>query len=412
MMVTEHELAERKENMCEAARIRRLKQRLQHEFGHAPTTSQIVRSPYRICPLGAHIDHQGGWVTGMCLDHSVLLAYVPNRTGEVRLYSENFEGLTHFQIHEAIEKNGKHWSNYARGAVFALKKKFSLRYGMDGIIQGNLPVGGLSSSAAVGLAYLFALEQVNEIEVSRTENIYLDQVLENEFIGLHNGILDQATILLSQKNKLMFLDCQTATHQLIDGCSELPHFQIMVVYSGLSETLMGTGYNSRVAECRLATQTLLESADLPVTADLKLRSVPRKIFEQYGAGLAENLQKRARHFFTEMARVEQGIQYWQQGDLSAFGALMNASGQSSIENYECGSPQLITIYQLLAHQPGVHGARFSGAGFRGSCIALIDPAAADSLRTRIETEYPRRHPDLKDKFQIFICDCDSGITIL
>jgi hypothetical protein len=123
-----------------------------------------------------------------CLDHSVLLAYVPNPTDEVRLYSENFDGLTHFKIHEALEKNGKHWSNYARGAVFALKKKFSLRSGIDGIIQGNLSVGGLSSSATVGLAYLFALEQVNEITVSRTENIDLDQVLENEFIGLHNGI--------------------------------------------------------------------------------------------------------------------------------------------------------------------------------------------------------------------------------
>jgi galactokinase/galacturonokinase len=257
-----------------------------------------------------------------------------------------------------------------------------------------------------------ALENVNGLKVSRDENIFLDQVIENEFIGLHNGILDQSTILMSHKCKLFYLDCETTNYQIIDPGSNIPEFKIIVVYSGLSVALSGTGYNRRVLECREAAQILLEKANLEVKDDSVLKDVPVDIYEQYKQELPLNLQKRTEHFFSENERVKKGIELWQKGELTQFGQLINASGLSSIEKYEAGSPHLISIYEILAAQPGVYGARFSGGGFRGSCIGLIDPKYADQIKASVAEAYPKKHVDIKDSYEIFICDSDEGVRFI
>lgn len=398
-------------NASETERVQNLKSALQKIWGHDPAEIRIIRSPYRICPLGAHIDHQHGKVTGMCIDRSVLLAYVPNSNGQLRLRSLNFDGVTEFGLHELLTPQNKDWGNYAKGAVFALRQRFKLERGIDGIIEGNLPIGGLSSSAAVGIAYLLALEDVNDLAISREENIHLDRSIENDFIGLRNGILDQSTILLSRKNKLFHLDCRTEDYCLISPDKPMPPFKIIVVYSGISQVLVGTGYNTRVAECRTATRMLLEKSGIIPIENNVLRDVPENIFTEFRHELPENEGKRATHFFTEIARVHQGVSFWRKGQLAEFGHLINASGLSSIRNYECGSPHLVTIYELLAGTTGVYGARFSGAGFRGSCIGLIDPAFEESIIDRIQTKYPEKHPDIKHSFKIFTCNSDEGANI-
>ncbi|MBN2092350.1 galactokinase [candidate division KSB1 bacterium] len=398
--------------MCLEARISRLKEILKNTYGHEAEAARVLCSPYRICPLGAHVDHQHGVVTGMCIDRSVLMVYAPNYRQEMQLESLNYAGKTHFSFEECCQPQEKHWGNYAKGAVFALQKNFKIETGFDGIIEGNLPVGGLSSSAAVGLAYLMALEDVNGLNVSREENIFLDQAIENEFIGLHNGILDQSTILMSHKCKLFYLDCETTKYDIIDPGSNIPEFKIIVVYSGLSAALSGTGYNRRVLECREATQMFLEKAGLEVQPDSVLKDVPEDIYEKYKHELPLNLRKRAEHVFSENRRVKQGVDLWEKGDLVQFGQLINASGLSSIENYEAGSPHLISIYEILAAQPGVYGARFSGGGFRGSCIGLIDPKYADQIKATVAEAYPKKHVDIKDSYEIFICDSDEGVRFI
>jgi galactokinase len=392
----------------ESERIQRLKEALKKSYGHDPASVRVIRSPYRICPLGAHIDHQHGKVTGMCIDRSVLLAYVPNLTGKVRLLSSNFNGATEFALNDSLIAKNKDWGNYAKGAVFALRQHFKLQNGIDGIIEGNLPIGGLSSSAAVGIAYLLALENANDLQISREENIHLDRAIENDFIGLRNGILDQSTILLSRKNKLFHLDCQSEDYCLISPDQKLAPFKVIVVYSGISQTLVGTGYNTRVAECQTATKILLEKSGKNTNENKVLRDVPESLFDEFKHELPENERKRATHFFAENARVDQGVSCWRNGNLREFGNLINASGLSSIRNYECGSPHLITIYELLSETEGVYGARFSGAGFRGSCIGLIDPAFEDSIIDRMEGKYPEKHTDIKHAFKIFTCNSDEG----
>jgi galacturonokinase len=370
----------------------------------------VVFAPYRICPLGAHIDHQLAPVTAMALDRGVMLAYAPSGSPQVQLTSLVLPGEVQFSIHHVPDKQEDDWGNYARGAVRALQQDHSLRQGFVGVTAGKLTEGGVSSSAAVGVAYLLALEHVNDLSVSDGENIALDQAIENGYLGLRNGILDQSAILLSRTNHLTLIHCDTAQHELIPPPQTMPPFAILLAFSGLRRALIGTDYNRRVDECAEAAGTLLEAVgreDDPFLGNVRV--------EEYVAHkhlLSGPAARRAAHFFSEVDRVNRGISAWKRGDLSEFGRLITASGQSSISNYECGAPPLIDLYHILVQTEGVYGARFSGGGFRGCCVALVSPDATVQSAERVRAAYAACHPDLAQNAPVILCDTADGARIL
>jgi galacturonokinase len=270
---------------------------------------------------------------------------------------------------------------------------------------------GLSSSAAVGVAYLLALEEANGLEVSARENIALDQAIENGYLGLRNGILDQSGILLSRKGHLTRIDCATGEHLLVPAPPTIPRWSILLAFSGLKRALVGTDYNRRVEECQAAARILLDAAgrgeEIPLLGHVRLPE-----YAEHQNRLPEPLKRRAAHFFSEVERVQLGCRAWEQGDLDRFGALMTASGESSIRNYECGSPPLIELYELMVGCEGVRGARFSGAGFRGCCVGLVDRAAAAQAAEAIERAYTEGRPELAPGVSVVICDSDDGARFL
>ena len=179
-----------------------------------------IYSPYRVCPLGAHVDHQHGLVTGFAIDKGVDLWFNVTNTnhtddtnkwsdGHVHLESRTFDGVVDFDIDAPSQVKERHWGDYARGAKYALRKRFELKRGIEGVIQGSLPVGGLSSSAAVLIAYVMAFAKANDITLQPFEVVKIASEAEREYIGLNNGLLDQACIALSKKNQLLFLDCDS-----------------------------------------------------------------------------------------------------------------------------------------------------------------------------------------------------------
>jgi galactokinase/galacturonokinase len=373
---------------------------------------RVVRSPYRVCPLGAHVDHQLGRVTGMALDHSVLLAFAPTADGTVRLRSHEFTGEVEFPLAEAARVPKEGWARYAAGAVLALANAgIAVRRGIAGVVEGELPIGGLSSSAAVTIAYLLALEAANGATVSPEQNIHLEQYVENVHIGLNNGILDQSVILLSRRGQLLYLDCLDESWELLAPPANVPPWGIVVAYSGLSAALTTTGYNQRVAECAAAAAELLRLGGVAIQGPPRLRHVPEEVYEAHVGELPGPLAKRARHFFAENARVVAAREAWASGDLVGLGRLISDSGRSSIDNYECGSPELITLYEVLRDTEGVHGARFSGGGFRGSCIGLYEPGAEEGIVERAGMVFPQAHPHLAEAYQLHFCRSDNGAAM-
>ena len=390
----------------------RLTNELMARYGVASSAVRQVFVPYRICPLGAHIDHQLGSVTAMAIDRGVRFAYAPAPTREVRLRSMNFAGEVRFGLDApGIARSGD-WGNYARGAVQALTQAgHALKQGSVGIIAGPWSEAGLGSSAAVGVAYLLALETVNGLRVSTDENIRLDQAIERGFLGLRNGILDQSGILLSRKNHLTLIDCATGGHQLIPAANAMPSWSILLAFSGLQKSLIGTDYNRRVAECAAAARIILEAAGRMDEPPLLGRVRPSE-YEQFKGRLPAPLDRRAEHFFSEADRVRKGAVAWAKGDLSEFGQLMTASGESSIRLYECGAPPLIDLCQIMVQCPAVYGARFSGAGFRGCCVALVEQSCASQAAAEIQAAYAARQPELAANAAVVVCRSDDGAQMI
>lgn len=391
--------------------INALRQAVAREAGAAPSAVRLVRSPYRICPLGAHIDHQLGPVTAMALDRALLLAYVPSASRQVTVGSLDFPGRVRFHLDDIPPPAPDDWGNYARGAAVALRTHHRLERGIVAMTAGRLHGGGVSSSAAVGIAYLLALEAANGLDLDAEENIELDRRIENDYLGLRNGILDQAAILLSRRGHLTRIDCRTGRHQRIPAPAGSPPFRILLAFSGLSRGLMGTDYNLRVVECAEAARVLLAAGGRPNTRPL-LGHVHLDEYETHARRLDPLAARRAAHFFGEVERVRQGVEAWARGDLARLGALMTASGESSVANYECGSPPLIDLFRSLVARDGVHGARFSGAGFRGCCVALIDPDAVADVIDRVADDYTRRHPELAARGGFAVCETGDGAALL
>lgn len=390
----------------------RVLRELASRYGVAPASARMVFAPYRICPLGAHIDHQLGPVTAMAIDRGVLLAYAPSKDRGVQLSSMEFAGEARFELDRPGAPQPGDWVNYARGAVQALTRKgHTLSRGLVGVITGPWSEGGLSSSAAVGVACLLALEDVNGLRVAAEENILLDQAIENDYLGLKNGILDQAGILLSRKDHLTLLDCATHQHGLVPPAQPAGTWSLLLAFSGLKQALTGTDYNRRVAECAAAARILLNAAGRP-EANALLGCVRESEYAEHKHKLPHPLDRRAAHFFSEVDRVRQGVVAWSKGDLPSFGRLMAESGESSIRNYQCGSPPLVDLYELLVSCPGVYGARFSGAGFRGCCVALVNEAAAQQIAEAITPAYARRQPALAAQASVEICHSDDGARFL
>ena len=369
-----------------------------------------IFAPYRVCPLGAHVDHQHGLVTGFAIDKGVDLWFNVTDDGAVRLTSRTFEGDVAFHVSTPSQVKEHHWGDYVRGAKFALRKRFELTKGIEGVIQGSLPVGGLSSSAAVLIAYVMALAKANDIQLQPFEVVKIASEAEREYIGLNNGILDQACIALGRKDGLLFLDCDSNDYRIIKKHPDMPEFCIGIFFSGLTRSLVNSDYNLRVYECKTAAWNMLAYTDQPLKTFDKtfLRDIPKATFEKTRIAMPQRFARRAEHFYSEYRRVRQGVTAWETGNLKLFGKLSFDSCESSIHNYECGSPELIAIYEAMRELPGVYGGRFSGAGFKGACIALIDPAYQQEIEKALTERYLNQFPEYEKTFQCFFVKPDDG----
>ena len=369
-----------------------------------------IFSPYRVCPIGAHVDHQHGLVTGFAIDKGVDLWFNVREDGLVKLSSRSFEGDVEFDISQPSQVREHHWGDYARGAKYALRKRFELSKGVEGVLQGSLPVGGLSSSAAVLIAYVMAFAKANGIKLRPFEVVQIASEAEREYIGLNNGLLDQSCIALGKKDGLLFLDCDSNDYRVIKRHPEMPDFEIGIFFSGLTRSLVNSDYNLRVYECKTAAWNMLAYTEQPLKTFDKtfLRDIPKATFEKTRIAMPARFARRAEHFYSEYRRVRQGVTAWETGNLKLFGKLSFDSCESSIHNYECGSPELIAIYEIMRELPGVYGGRFSGAGFKGACIALVDPAYKEEIGRTLTERYLTLFPEYERTFQVFWVKPDNG----
>ncbi len=369
--------------------------------------------PYRICPVGAHSDHNLGKITGLAIDKGIHIAYSPKHNGVVEMTSLQFPKRAQWHIASVPEKKQNDWADYLRGATLSLEKNHRLTVGICGVIEGSLPIGGLSSSAAVTITFLEALCAVNGIQLDPQEIIDTAYDAEKNYVGVSIGKLDQSCEVLCKKNHLLYLDTRDNSYELIPVNPAMKPWKIAIFFSGLEHSLAGSKYNMRVDELRSGVYALQAFAGMEYGKfkDAMARDVPREVYEQFKDRLPVQWARRCEHWYTEFDRVERAAEAWRRGDIEEYGRISFESGWSSIHNWESGAPEQIRLYEIMTQTDGIYGGRFSGAGFKGCCMALIDPAYEESIRENVTREYLKAYPEMTGKYDVFICDSADGVTI-
>ncbi|MBP5692043.1 MAG: galactokinase, partial [Bacteroidaceae bacterium] len=229
----------------------------------------------------------------------------------------------------------------------------------------------------------------------------------------NSGKLDQSCEMYSKKDHLLYLDTKDDTYELIPTKSTMKPYEIAIFFSGVERTLAGSKFNMRVDECRSAAYALMAYAGMEYGkfGETYFRMVPRDVYDTYKDRLPDNWRKRAEHWYTEQERVMAGAEAWRKGDIEEYGRLSFQSGNSSIYNWETGSPELKTLYEIMTHTDGIYGGRFSGAGFKGCCMALIDPAFRESIIDKVSKEYLKAFPALEGKYMTTICHSADGLKL-
>lgn len=368
-------------------------------------------TPYRICPLGAHSDHQLGKITGFAIDKGIHIAYGPKQNGIIEISSLQFPKRAQWHVSSVPTEKEDDWADHLRGATLALASKYPLRIGLCAIIDGELPIGGLSSSAAVIITFLSALSGLNGIRLSSRELIDISKEAENKYVGVSCGKLDQSCEVYCRKDNLLFMDMKDDSYENIPIPKNMKPFDIIIFFSGVERTLVSSKYNMRVDECRSAAYALLAHAGMEYGKfkDTNLRDVPYEIYLKYKHLLPENWEKRARHWYEEYERTQEGAEAFRNGDIEKFAKLSSESGHSSIYNWETGSPELIKLWEIMCDTDGIYGGRFSGAGFKGCVIGISDPSKRASILASVEQKYLEAFPDLNGKYSAHVCHTADGI---
>lgn len=245
------------------------------------------------------------------------------------------------------------------------------------------------------------------------ELILTAKAAENQYVGVSCGKLDQSCEVLSKRNHLLYLDTKGDSYELIPTSEAMKPYKIGIFFSGLERSLKNSKYNLRQDECKAAAYALMGYAglDYGTFAEARLRDVPYEVFMAYKNRLPELWCRRAEHFYSEFARAEKGAELWRKGDLEGYGQLVFESGQSSIYSYECGCDELKKLYEIMRETDGIYGGRFSGAGFKGCCMALIDPDKVEDIEAKVTGEYLKAFPGLEGKYSFYVCESADGVKV-
>lgn len=374
----------------------------------------VYLSPGRVNLIGEHTDYNGGYVFPCALTFATYLLLRKNGTKEVNFLSINKEKEIKVEsitvpldkINMPLEKGT--WANYLMG-VFAqfIKRGVQFTEGYDILIWGNVPLGaGLSSSAALEVVTAFALNDQMHTGYDRTELAKIGQKAEHEFAYVNCGIMDQFASANGKKDHAIFLNCDTLEFELVPV--KLNGIKV-VISNTHSPHKLGEEYNDRVRECQLALEQLRT-----VRPDLKnLAELSQAEFDEIKGAITDPIAlKRARHVVGEVQRTVDAVKYLKEGNIEAFGKLMDASHVSLRDDYEVTGPYLDILAEEAWKIPGVIGSRMTGGGFGGCTVSLVKDEAIEEFKEKVGRAYKERTKkegdDGERKADFYIAEIGDG----
>jgi galactokinase len=355
----------------------------------------LVRAPGRVNLIGEHTDYNDGFVFPAAIDRYLWIALRPRTDGQVRVHSLDF-GTSEFSL-EALSQDGEGWIEYLKGVAWVLTEGGASLTGWEGVLGSDIPIGaGLSSSAALEMASLRAFAALSNLDWEPKQAALMGQRVENQWIGVNSGIMDQLAVGLGRWDHGLLIDCRTLEVETVPIPSEV---KLAVLDTGTRRGLVDSAYNERRSQCEAAA----EACGAPALRDVDGGSLAR------ARGLDPVALKRARHVVTENERTVEARNALRQGDLHRMGRLMDESHGSLRDDFEVSTEALDTIVSLARAQAGCLGARMTGAGFGGCAIALVEEARAQALVERVSELYTEA---LGLSPEAYICGAADGVTVV
>ena len=370
------------------------------KFGEAATGEYFA--PGRINLIGEHTDYNGGYVFPASITIGTFGLAKKREDNQIRLYSENFpeKGIIEFSIDELDYDKAHDWTNYPKGMVRYLKEAgYVIDSGFEMVFYGNIPNGaGLSSSASIEMLTGVILRDLFNLDVEMLDIVKTGKKVENAFIGVNSGIMDQFAIGMGKKDHALLLDTNTLEYEVVPA--EFGEYVVAIMNTNKRRELADSKYNERRSECEEALRRL----QIKLSID-SLGALDEETFfgntELIGD---ETLIRRAKHAVTENQRTLKAKKALQAGDLSEFGLLLNASHASLKDDYEVTGIELDTLVAAAQAHPSVLGARMTGAGFGGCAIALVKANDWDNFVEAVSKEYLEKIGYATDIYQASIDD--------
>ncbi len=375
----------------------------QHCFGVEPAV--VARAPGRIEVIGNHTDYNGGSVLGGAINFSLRLGIAPAADGYLHLAS----GMAEERIRLAPDAAGRRlegaasWANYVLGCQLELRREFGVELEPWMIfVDSDLPAGaGLSSSAALELAALYAFARWADVAIDPARFARMARRAENDFVGMPCGILDQGTIAHGRRDSLVLIDCAEERFSTL-AAPIRPHFHLF--NSRKKHSLVDSLYSVRHSECAAATEAL-QRGD-PTVRNLATASI--EAVDAIRAAVGDTVWKRARHVVEENQRVRAAVTAFAEGDFEGLGQLLSASHRSSRDLFENSCEELDALVEQLIAEPEVCGARLTGGGFGGAVLALCKAPLSEAAIRRVSESFAARFGHQPDSLPVTL---EEGVGV-
>ena len=366
--------------------------------------SVIAKAPGRLEILGNHTDYNDGIVLSCAVEQHTSFAVAPAKEKKVcRIKDYKYDSEASFNLDELDNPTPGEWANYLKGVIWELNKRDIFVDGVDVVMDSSVPLSaGMSSSAAMEVGFSFALKEIFNIELDKTEWARVGQGVENNYLGVSTGLLDQFSSIYGEKDALIMSDFRT--DEVIKTVKLPPGYVFVVANSMEKHDLVDSEYNVRRQDCESAAAKL-HAADNSIKA---LRDVSMEQLEDMKELLTQREYLHAKHIVGECERVAKGVELLEKGDVKAFGQLLFESHESSRVNFENSTPRLDYLVELAKSIPGCLGARLSGGGFGGISIHLVEEDQAEAYGKRLAAAFKLQ---TGDEPQIIKCAIGQGATV-
>ena len=382
--------------------------------------AKVRRSSSRFCLGVEHGDYNGTELFGVGTDRFIWMAYKPNGTDKMRLFSGNFpdDGVVEFQIGNTPEPQSAQvydtWARFPYGVDHILKREgYTVTQGIDAVLYGNIPGGGMSRSASLALNLILSILDANGIEEpDQMKIVDLAQMVENDYIGSPCGKLDQIMILFAKEGMGTHYKPADRSIDYVPLGSDAKDFRIVVMDTGtVRPGLEKSTYKIRRSECEeMAAKAKDASFGIECLADIKDESLYEKIKSHFEAEYP-HLVDRMTYIYKAQKRFYEMMDAWKAGDIETVGAIFRADGIGLRDEYVISGPELESMCDVVRTVPGVLGERMLGGGDKGAAGCLVLADDADTVKAAVDSAYPRSRPDFADKYAVHTCKVVDGIVL-